>query len=401
MKRTEHKRVVTLPDEGAKPMISPMLSQSAQDVALAYTAGAAARRAGSLPKINSPVAGGPGPSIPHLTGHAPQDGGRTLAEYAQAERGVMPAAAGSIISPPNFPPPNALQDVDIRPGDTLPETAQRDPAFVHGQGSMYAASQPALALKYGVVRGNRIVPPSELRLRTKPQLKPETLQGLESLASAQKRPPAPLPQEQEVYYDPSSSASAAATVGNGRGDRDPLPPDKDKLASAINQLDEFQLSEWRNAMMKDILNSDDQKKIIESRLEPLDITDLVVTGYIRQRIPIVPGRYEITLQTYDGSHDLALKRMIMQESKSLDVSEQYLLDKYSFYGLAVGVHSINDKVYPDCTTPDGNFSDEAFTAKFNQIMRLNIHLLASIGVNILWFEQRVRKLCKAETLGNG
>ena len=44
---------------------------------------------------------------------------------------------------------------------------------------------------------------------------------------------------------------------------------------------------------------------------------------------------------------------------------------------------------------------QVFLKKFNMVLRLPLHMLASIGVNTLWFDVRVRKLFVAEKLGNG
>jgi hypothetical protein len=85
----------------------------------------------------------------------------------------------------------------------------------------------------------------------------------------------------------------------------------------------------------------------------------------------------------------------------VDVGEQYLLDKHSFMSVAAGLHKVNSREFPGILDDEGNFSDEKFLTKFNQVMKLPIHMLASIGVNLWWFEMRVRKLFKADEVGNG
>jgi hypothetical protein len=97
----------------------------------------------------------------------------------------------------------------------------------------------------------------------------------------------------------------------------------------------------------------------------------------------------------------AIKRLIMNESKSLDVSDHYYLEKYSYMSIAVSLYRVNDRVFPTFLDENGNFKDDLFYKKFNMVMKLPLHMLASIGVQAFWFELRVRKLFKAEVVGNG
>src|SRR5690606_28339622 len=141
---------------------------------------------------------------------------------------------------------------------------------------------------------------------------------------------------------------------------------KKLLKNAIDQMDAFEFNQWRQLTMRQILYSEEERELIESRLKPLDLSELLQNNVIRQRIPIIPGKYEITLQSYEGQVELALKRLIMMESRSVDVPHEYLLDKHSFMSLAVGLHKINDTVFPEVLDADGVFDDKLFLAKFNR-----------------------------------
>ena len=124
------------------------------------------------------------------------------------------------------------------------------------------------------------------------------------------------------------------------------------------------------------------------------------TDFTASEIPTYE-KFEITFQSMTGEEDLELKRMIMEESKSVEISDRYLLDKYSFMSVAIGLHSINGKPLGDVSDDEGNFSEEMFWRKFNRVLKLPLHMLASAGVNLFWFEARVRKLFVAEKVGNG
>jgi hypothetical protein len=153
--------------------------------------------------------------------------------------------------------------------------------------------------------------------------------------------------------------------------------------------------------MKDLLNNPEQRKIIEDRLEPLSLDKLVVDGYVRQTVPIVPDKFVPVFQSIGADEELACKRLIVADAKSLDVNEQYLMDKHAFMVLACGLHAVNGKPLPSHRDAEGNFDDQLFWKKFSMVLRFPLHMMASLSINFFWFDVRVRKLFVAETLGNG
>lgn len=98
---------------------------------------------------------------------------------------------------------------------------------------------------------------------------------------------------------------------------------------------------------------------------------------------------------------MALKRLVMIESRGLEVSERYLLDKFSLMTLVAGLYTLNNNPVPDFHDKDGHFEEDLFWTKFKSITKYPFHMLASIGVNYFWFDIRVRKLFVADSLGNG
>lgn len=369
-----------------KPFVHPSVPVGSLDPAKAYQAGVNARR--GLQKDTTPVAGGKSPAIPRLDGTPGAGGGLTMEQLAQIERGGTRS-----------------QRLQLAALDLLPDQAKKDPGFREGQGSMMASNQPELAAKYGVVRQGKFIPPQQLTPPNPggPILRPETQRGLEKLAEL-----AHAQQSQSVLPDqavePSEGATAAARIGNLPGDNssDPLSDsDRAAIKESVSQMDEFQFDTWRQAMMKDILNTEEQKKLVEARLQPLHVEDLVVSLEIIQRVPIIPGKFEPAFKTTSGETDLGIKRLIMEDAKSLEVSDRYTLDKFALMSLCAALHSINNKPFPTYQDGSGAFDDKLFRAKLDAVLRLPLHMLASLGVHAFWFEQRVRLLFRAETLGNG
>ena len=228
----------------------------------------------------------------------------------------------------------------------------------------------------------------------------EVYPGIRAEAKRQKAESSDAQIEREAA---ASAAGAAGRLGNSPTDGPRADPEvtKEKITEAVKNLDDFDFNTFREMMMKDIINNADQQKIIESRCKAMDVSDLIVNGFVTQKVPIIPGKFEPEFRSMSGAEDLAIKRLIMLEGKGAEVSDRYLLDKFSMMAVVVGIHALNNNPLPSHLDKDGTFDDDAFWKKFNMVVRYPFHLLASLGVNYFWFEIRVRQLFVAEKLGNG
>lgn len=398
-------------------MTGPVVAPGVTDPrALAY-ANAAGKRKDPTGRYATPVAGGPSPSMPRLDAQVAP--GMTMADQAAMQRaaeepaavppspkggmfqgGPVPTPGQRIMPAPGSRPPGRAMPPPILSGDILPEEALKDPDYKQGGGSRYAASQPNLAHKYGVIRGNKRIPPQQL-MATPKGLSDKTVADLENLAAVQRKAESSdAAVEKEAA---STSAGAAGRLGNApkEGPETKVQLTEEERKQVLKEMDEFDFSAFRERMMKDIINNDDQRKIIEARCKPMDVTDILVQGFITQRVPVIPDKFEIEFQSMRGDEDLAIKRLIMVENKGLEVTERYLLDKFSIMGVTIGLRSINSTVLPSHLDDNGKFNEDRFWEKFEKVVRLPFHMLASLGVNYYWFDVRVRKLFVADTLGNG
>lgn len=413
------------------PAPAPFIQQGADPRAVGYAAGIAARRGSpGLPKYEAPVGGGPGPAMPAL--EQPFQAGRTMAEQAQRTRGqdyertvqsaVQQHVGAGIVVPdgPMAPPPPAQGRPQLLPGDTLPQEATQDPQFQQGFGSLVAISQPHLAAKYGVIRNGQHLTPHDLanggQVARQGQGGPQEprrqrsmsaiAQDLNTVLNAQSAParaqaadddgptpPAGLPRSAEEAEQQAAAGPGAAA---SRAGKSPVAPVLDPEQIDQMEDEDFDYDGLRRQMLSDILKNPNQRKIIESRLSPMDIEDLIMHNKIRQRVPVRPGKFEPEFESMPGVVELQLKQLLVKESKSVAVTEAYLLDKYAVMTTTAGTVSINGRPIPSMYDQRGDFSEELFWAKFNWMLKQNIHVLASLGINYSWFEQRVRALMVAD-----
>lgn len=408
--------------------------------AAAATAAMAARRrplAPPLPRYTEPTAGGPPPPIPALD--SPHQEGRTMAEQAMRTMGADSARVqatafgqhaqrpGSILAPGGAPLGSQggpePQRLAILPTDILPQEAMKDPNYHHGASSQLAVNQPHMAAKYGVVRGGQLLPPQALMaggagvmqqapapndFRSMRRPAAEMQADLSALAAAQQRQ---QPSQAEGVVEDIDTplvpperpgAAAAATTG-----ANPVVTDADRarmsdeVKRAISQMDDIDFDMLRRKMAEDILKNPEQRRIVEARCIPLKIEDLILSNRVKQRVPIVPGKFEPTYESQTSDVEMALKQLISVESDSVRVSEAYLLDKYALMNTTAGVVAINGNLLPPMFDAAGEFSSELFWVKYKWMLKRPMHMLASLGVHYAWFEARVRELFKVEEAKNG
>lgn len=378
--------------------------------AAAYAAQAARRAANrrGVPKVGADL-GGPDVAIPRLD--RPHQPGQTMADQAlvgaPTSHELLRGQQGSIVEPTVGGGYNRIAEPAditkyIRMDDMLPAQAQADPQFRSGTGSMYASSQPNLAKKYGVVRGGTHIPPQQLVAGEAREgaLRSETVRGLAALSEIQKQHQEGLPgmpqTDEEAVKDLGVAAHSSRAGIPVKDEQDLTEEQREEAREAIRSLDSFDYEKLRDLMNRDVLNNPDQQELVESRLKPLDIEELILRNSVSQEVPIIPGKFSVTFESMSGEDDIKLKELIMKESDAVEVTDRYLLDKFAFMSIACGIKAINKHPAPSHKDENGNFSEERFWAKFNWVLRRNIHMLASIGVNHTWFEMRVRKLFVAK-----
>jgi hypothetical protein len=148
-----------------------------------------------------------------------------------------------------------------------------------------------------------------------------------------------------------------------------------------------------------VLNNKKRRKAIEGRCEPMNFEDLLMKEEVRQRVPILPGKFEVVFRSLLPSESLFLKQFMMEDSKK---SEAYYMEKYSLCQLCMGIVSINGKeIGTPHLTSDGDVNEAVFKDNLKKLVRKSSYIAADLMINYSWFDIRVRKLLNPDDLGNG
>jgi len=317
-------------------------------------------RMAALKQPRQPLGGAPPVHIPPLNADPIENGG-PMGEQARVLQDPT-----SPLSPVYSPELAAMtKEKKEGPFSALPPGAQAHPGFIPGVGSMISGNQPFVQKQEEQKDGYR------------PVLSDKTIASMEALAAFQEQAeniqgkvvkPAQLPEDQKRQEDAANLGKVVAKEENNL---------YDELRDVLGDSAQFS-----------ILNNPDRRKKIEGRLDSLDITDIIVYGEVRQDVSVIPDRLVVTYRSVSGEEDLAVKQMMFGEAGG----DRYLMDKYTIMQLTLALVAINGDPLPTHLDDKKKFDEKLFLRKFERVIKFPIQFIADLGIQYLWFDERVRHL---------
>lgn len=259
------------------------------------------------------------------------------------------------------PPPSTstgVQNVRAAQRVLTPEEQaklQEQGKFIPGAGSAYAANQPFLNQLPTDTEGNE--QPIDPRTAPRPPgsgLREETVKGLQAVAAAN------TDDDEELK----------------------------KIEKEVEDLDDVYEENEFGERVRSLLGNKKRAAAIEARCQPMSFEELLMSGSVKQRVPIIPGKFEPTFRSLFGEENEEILRMM----GSVRGPDQYVLDVMSLYNLTAGLYAINGRVLPNHLDNNGDFNEEMFRAKYKMVRKMALPILADMSVNFRWFARRVQKL---------
>jgi hypothetical protein len=140
------------------------------------------------------------------------------------------------------------------------------------------------------------------------------------------------------------------------------------------------------------------RKKIESKLLPLRIDDLFISGEIQQSVEVVEGKLKVVYRTLRSNEDLYIKKKLSEVKTEV---YRYAEDRMLLMYIAAHLVEVNGSKFVDLSDANGKIVDKNFDARFQQVSNLPQILIERIWVNLRWFEDRVRKALSPDFLENG
>jgi len=330
-----------------------------------------------LKKQRQPLGGAPPVKVPPLNAEPLKMGG-TMADQAEILRDptspLSPAYSPELAmmsqrgGPPGSPrmSPGGSLGESGGPFSVLDESATQQPGFRPGIGSMYRGNQPAL--KAGTK-------PAE-QDGYKPQLSEETRRSMQTLAEFH----AAAERQQNMAKERAADPKKELREQQAAQLEKQLDEDSDLFKELQEVLDDP--TQWN------LLNNPRRRKEIEGRIIPMDITDVILHGEVRQTVPIVPDKLEVNYRSVSAEEDLGVKMLMFGERGG----DRYLMDKYTIMQLTLALVSINGEELPTHLNDKKKFDEARFLAKFDKVSGFPVQFIADLGIQYLWFDERVRRL---------
>lgn len=248
-------------------------------------------------------------------------------------------------------------------GGILPPEALKDPRALRGVGAAYAANQPAWRGK-GEKGGQGV-------------LSEETIEGLQALNEFQREAHAEQQRQKE------------------EADRQKEEAETKFFEDELSKFSPSFMNQYQREINE--LNTPELREATEKRCKPIDVEQLIVDGEARQDVPIISGKFVVTFRTITGEENLEVERLVFGS----DEPDIYVFDKLSMMQLCCGLYAINGQVLPNHLN-GRTFDLDLFKHKFRKVIVQPLVMLASMGINFTWFDQRTRKLfVDLEPLKNG
>lgn len=254
-------------------------------------------------------------------------------------------------------------------------------------------------------------PPVQAMPRPEMPQRPKSLRQAREEAR-QRRAEAPQPEilqqlrQQFQVSEEDANILQSAKAPEGREPEELQDIAEDRLAQAESELiqpdqipdltpDYEQLDVLRKHLM-----TPERKRVIENRLQPMDLGSMISRNEVRQEITIVPGQFSIVLKSMQHYEiQYCLRRMYELTGSSI-----YITDMLNMYKLVCCLEEVNEAQLPSHRMGvglDEHVDNEAFDLKFKVISRFATPVLADISVQFDWFIERLHQLMGVEAVKNG
>lgn len=237
--------------------------------------------------------------------------------------------------------------------------------------------------------------------KPKAQLKPETIAGLRALHEEVEKQNKVV----EATTPPAPPAEEVAPVEE-KPKKAVIPMSKEEQRELNNTSDlDFDLAVSR--MRSDVINNVEERKAVEARLKPMDLSDGILTGEWRQTVPISPDKLVVIFRSITPLENEEIRRHVLEKILVND-DERFTAiesERYGFMQTVAAVHSLNGQELPKHlkTGEKGGrkFDWAVFEKKVNLFMAYPTPLIHALGTHAYWFDLRVRGLFSNQALKNG
>jgi hypothetical protein len=146
--------------------------------------------------------------------------------------------------------------------------------------------------------------------------------------------------------------------------------------------------------------SQKRRKEIETRCSKIDLSDMLLRQRVEQKIPIIPGKFEITVRDTTGIEDTFIKQQLAKEYYDrTEISASYAASKLARFRLAFCLLAINNKQLTDICVENEPATEQeikAFKEKVQFVSKYPDDLIQDLDIQIVWFKDRIRLISMSD-----
>jgi hypothetical protein len=194
--------------------------------------------------------------------------------------------------------------------------------------------------------------------------------------------------EQVARFEQEFREANAAPSVEKKVDLGPLP-------EGITGKDELDTVLYRDT----IFDNKRVRRTVESRCIDMDFADLVLTGRVSQKVPVISGKLTFEFQSLTGGESYWIESRAQSEA----TTDWGLRSWVVWAQLTMSLVSVNGSQLPSHQGKDGEVDDKLFAEKRTRVMKLGAKVLDIAVTNMNWFNDRVDRIFQNdfEQLGNG
>ena len=141
------------------------------------------------------------------------------------------------------------------------------------------------------------------------------------------------------------------------------------------------------------------RKVIESRIEEIDIGQYLMSGEVKQDVSIIPSKLEVTFKSVTDLEESYVDTVISKEPGN--ISNRQFLRKMNELALAIHIYSVNGNKWPTVIDGDGTINEQSIESRLRHIRKLSSPVFNMLSQNLSWFIDRINNSLTASALGNG
>lgn len=193
-------------------------------------------------------------------------------------------------------------------------------------------------------------------------------------------------------------AEAAAPIAT------PAAKEKTEAARRVDDMPDLDFDLALQRMRSDVINNDKERDAVRARVQPMELSDGLVTGEFKQTVPVVPDKLTVVFRTLTPMENEEIRKVILTLALEDERFADVQAEKYGFMQVVASISQVNGQEMPNHIVIQKGFKTfdwDTFNKKMAVFSGYPAPFIAALSTHANWFDMRVRELFATTNLKNG